>query len=210
MIFHGARTVGGPVEVRPTDERRTFGEGSTQLVSLWIADARDVAIPWAGYAPPPWVATVQQLAYEGTTTTYTATTAPLERALALEVTIDLRGTGWLHGWTHVSQATLPGLPPTEGWSVDASGAASVGGWWIAPQALAALHAGDAIDAVAELGTTTTVTAADGAQVTLSEVGPAHRIDATYDAVSGVLAHVVVVQSGAAARTVAQLTLVRGP
>lgn len=178
MLFHGARTVGGPVEVRPQDEHQTFGEGSTQLVSLWIADARDVAIPWAGAAPPPWVASVQRLAYEGTATTYTRTTVPLQLPLTHEVTIDRRGTGWLHGWTRTVQATLPGLPPTEGWSVGATGTASLGGWWIAPQGLAGLRAGQTIDAVAALGTTTSVTAADGRRVTLSEVGPAHRIDAT--------------------------------
>jgi hypothetical protein len=210
MIFHGARTVGGPVEVRPMEERRTFGEGSTQLVSLWIADARDVAIPWAGYAPPAWTASVQRLAFQGTATTYTTTTAPVQLAIAHEVTIDRRGGGWLHGWTHTTQATLPGLPPTEAWSVDASGTASVGGWWIAPQALAALRAGQIIDAVTELRTTTSVTAADGARVTLSEVGPAHRIDATYDVATGALAHVTIVQSGALAQTVVDLALVRGP
>lgn len=210
LLFHGARTVGGPVEVRPQDERRTFGEGSTQLVSLWIADARDVAIPWAGYAPPPWVASVERLAYEGTTTTSTPTSAPVAAAVAHVVTIDGRGAGWLHGWTHTSQATIPGLPPTEGWSVDASGAASVGGWWIAPQALATLRPGQTIDAVAELGTTTSVAAADGARVTLSEVGPAHRVDATYDLASGVLAHVAIVRSGALVRTAIELTLVQGP
>lgn len=210
MLFHGARTVGGPVEVRPQDERQTFGEGSTQLVSLWIADARDVAIPWAGATPPAWVATVQRLAYQGTATMYTLTTAPVQLAVAHEVTIDRRGAGWPHGWTHTTQATLPGLPPTEGWSVGASGTASVGGWWIAPQALAALRSGQSIDAVAELGTTTSVTAADGRTVTLSEVGPAHRIDATYDAASGVLVHVTVVQSGALAQTVLEMALVQGP
>lgn len=210
MLFHGARTVGGPVEVRPDDERQTFGQGSTQLVSLWIADARDVVIPWAGYAPPAWVASVQRLAYQGVATTYTTTTAPIQLALAHEVTIDRRGASWLHAWTHTTQATLPGLPPTEGWSVDASGPASVGGWWIAPQALATLRAGQSIDAVTELRTTTSVTAADDARVTLSEVGPAHRIDATYDVATGVLAHVTIVQSGALARTVLELTLVQGP
>jgi hypothetical protein len=210
MLFHGARTVGGPVEVRPKDELQTFGEGSTRLVSLWIADARDVAIPWASYPPPAWIASVQRLAYQGTATTYTTTTAPVQLAIGHEVTIDRRGGGWLHGWTHTTQATLPGLPPTEAWSVDASGMASVGGWWIAPQALATLRAGQSIDAVAELHTTTSVTAADGARVTLTEVGPAHRIDATYDVATGVLAHVTIVQSGALARTVLELTLVLGP
>jgi len=185
LVFHGARATGAPVVTPPVGGRAGVGAGSTQLVSTWIVDVQDAPVPWQAYPAPEWVARVQRLTYAGTMTTVTSGT-PFQLPIDHEVTIDARGHDWLHGRTVSRMGSIQGMPPSVQASVDSSGPATIGGLWIAPEALAQLRPGQPIERVEAVGIETVVSEAAGGRVVLSEHGPLHRIDYAYDLATGVL------------------------
>ncbi len=89
----------------------------------------------------------------------------------------------------------------------ASGAASIAGLWIPPEALARLRPGQVIEANERVGMSVTVAEVKPGLVTLSEVGPLHRIDSTYDAKTGVLSALTQTQQIGLASMVHSLRLV---
>jgi hypothetical protein len=210
MVFHGSRSTGPAVWTPSLGDRADLGEGSTTLVTIWIVDAADVAVPWADAPVPAWVDRVQALEYEGTMTTFTASAAPLSLALRHVATPDLRGAGWLHLRTSTWLQSVAGMPPGQLDGVDASGTGSIGGLWIAPSALAALAPGQVIDRIAALDVSTTVGAVAPGRVTIVEAGPAHRLEHTYDTTTGVLVALRRVDRGPLAEVVYDLRLVAGP
>lgn len=192
MIFHGARATGAPVVTPPVGGQAGVGAGSTQLVSTWIVDVEDAPVPWQAHPVPDWVARVQRLTYAGTMTTVTAGT-PFQLPIDHEVTIDARGRDWLHGRTVSRMGSIQGMPPSVQTSVDSSGPATIGGLWIAPDALAQLRPGQPIERVAAVGIETSVSDTAGGRIVISEQGPLHRVDYAYDLATGVLDAVNITQ-----------------
>jgi hypothetical protein len=89
--------------------------------------------------------------------------------------------------------SIQGMPPEQAQSEGASGSASIGGLWIAPQALANLRTQQVIERHDIVGTTILVSNAGAGIVTLSEIGPLHRMDWTYQTNTGMLSGVTLTQ-----------------
>lgn len=210
MVFYGARRGGTAVITPGAGGRAQVGEGSSQLISMWIVEVRDVAVPWRGYPPPAWVARVETLAYRGTLTATTIGASTYRTGVEQVVTADARGHEWLHVQTLAITQNLPGTPPSTSSSTGSYGPASIGGLWIAPQALAGLRAGQVIDHVDAIGATTSVGAVSGNQVTITETGPLHRIDYVYDVASGILTGYTLSQQVGITQMVYDMRLLQAP
>jgi hypothetical protein len=85
------------------------------------------------------------------------------------------------------------MPPEEALQDGACGSAAVGGLWVSPQGLANLRPRQVIESNDLVGTTVAVSQVGQGSVTLSEVGPLHRIDCTYDARTGMLSAMTLTQ-----------------
>jgi hypothetical protein len=89
--------------------------------------------------------------------------------------------------------SLPGMPPEQAQQEGASGTASIGGLWIPSEALVSLRPGQVIETNDKVGTTVTVSQVRQGSVVISEVGPLHRADWTYDARTGMLSATTLTQ-----------------
>jgi len=85
------------------------------------------------------------------------------------------------------------MPPEQAQQEGASGTASIGGLWIPPEALAGLRPGQVIETNDNVGTTVTVSQVRQGSVAISEVGPLHRTDWTYDTNTGMLSATTLTQ-----------------
>jgi hypothetical protein len=189
LIYHGSRTQGAQINTPPIGGSGTpgVGQGNTQVVTGWIVEIKDVDVPWKDAAPPAWVGQFRQLSYRGVQTSVVAAAgSKLDRAMTATVSPKARADGWVRFTNRITLESLPGMRPEEASQEGASGIASIGGLWISPLALARLHPGQVIERNDRVGTTVTVSQAGQGLVTLSEVGPLHRVDSTYDARTGVL------------------------
>jgi hypothetical protein len=189
MIFYGSRTQGAQIATPPIggSGRAGVGQGNTQVVTGWIVEVKDVDVPWKDATPPAWVGQFRQLSYKGVQTAVVAAAgSKLDRAMTATIMPKARADGWVRFTNHITLESLPGMRPEEAVQENASGVASIGGLWISPQALQRLRRGQVIDRNDRVGTTVTVSQAGQGPVTLSEVGPLHRIDCTYDARTGIL------------------------
>jgi len=196
MIFHGSRVQGQPIYTPPSggSTRPGIGQGSTQVVTGWIVELKDIDVPWKGAAAPKWVEQFRQLSYKGVQTSVVAAAGTkLDRAMAVTLTPKARGRGWLRFTNHFVIETYPGMPPEEALQDGACGSAAVGGLWISPEALAKLRPQQVIESNELVGTTVAVSQIGQGFVMLSEVGPLHRIDCTYDARTGMLSTMTLVQ-----------------
>lgn len=196
MIFHGSRVQGQPVYTAPTggSGRPGVGRGSTQVVTRWIVEVKDIDVAWKGAAAPKWVEQFRQLSYKGVQTSVVAAAGTkLDRAMAVTCTPKARGRGCLRFTNHFVLESLPGMPPEEALQDGACGSAAVGGLWVSPQGLANLRPRQVIESNDLVGTTVAVSQVGQGSVTLSEVGPLHRIDCTYDARTGMLSAMTLTQ-----------------
>ena len=85
------------------------------------------------------------------------------------------------------------MPPEEALQDGACGPATIGGLWIEPASLAGLRPRQVIETNEHVGTTVTVNAVQPDSVTISETGPLHRIDWTYDKKTGILSAMTLTQ-----------------
>lgn len=210
MIFNNSRTQGSPVLTPPVGGRPGVGEGSTQYVTTWFVEVADVDVPWRDQPTPSWVAGVDTLDLRGTMTSTTMGGFVTPLAMDQRVTIDARGPDWLHAQVATTLQSLPGMPPSQSLSTASSGPASIGGLWIAPQAMAWLQAGQVIERNAVVGTTTRVSATTGERVTITETGPLHQLDYVYDRATGLLVGVTEAQQVGTTRMVYDLGLIAPP
>jgi hypothetical protein len=104
-----------------------------------------------------------------------------------------RGPGWVRFTNHGIIQSIQGMPPEQAQQEGACGSATVGGLWISPKALANLRPQQVIERHDLVGTTITVSIVGPGSVTLSEIGPQHRIDSTYDTGTGMLSAVTLTQ-----------------
>jgi len=210
MIFYGSRVQGQPIYTPPIagSGRAGVGQGSTQIVTGWIVEVKDINVPWKAAAPPRWIEQFKQLSYKGMQTSVVAAAGTkLDRAMTVTLTPKDRGREWIRFTNHFVIETYPGMPSEQIQQEGACGSASVGGLWISPEALVNLHPQQVIEHHDLIGTTITVGDVRQGFVTLSEVGPLHRIDCTYKSRTGILSAMTITQQIGLARITHSIQLV---
>ncbi len=202
LIYYGSRAQGASVYTPPIGGTGTagVGQGSTQLVSGWIVEVKDIDVPWKDAATPQWIGRFRQLSYTGVQTSVVAAAGTrLDRTMTATLTPKARGLGWVRFTNHFVIESFQGMPPEQALQEGACGSATIGGLWISPEALTNLRPRQVIESNELVGTTITVGETGQDYVTLSETGPLHRIDCTYDVRTGMLSAMTLTQQIGLAR-----------
>lgn len=207
LLYFGSHTVGPDILTPYSGQESGPGRGSTQLTNGWIRDIQNVEVPWRDAPTPEWVTQFREIDYEGTLSVVVPGSPTFPLPVRQHVRAGERGRDWLQVRTEAVMSPVEQFPMQ---FVTSHGPASIGGLWVAPQALARLTQGQLIDRCEIVGYTTSVAATNADFVTISEAGPLHRNDFTYDARSGLLAAVTRVQQLGDTQHVLELRLVRGP
>ena len=190
MIFHGSSAQGAGVLTAPVGGGAAgIGAGSTQLVTGWLVEVKDVEVPWKAAAVPAWVGKFTKLDYQGVQSTAVAGAGQVDQRVAVATTPKARHDGWLRSTNNFTVQSLVGMPPDQSQSEGSGGPATIGGQWIGPDAIPQLKARQLIDRNDITKTVISVSDVNPRSVTVSEVGQRHRIDWTYDAATGILAAV---------------------
>ena len=193
LIYHASRI---EQMVNTLTHNRTMETtlGSTQLASGWIVEVKDVDIPWKDAAAPAWIGQFAQLSYSGAQTTIMPTVGSrLDRPMMTTFTPKARGANWVRFAAHSVIQSIQGLPPEQVQQEWACGSATIGGLWIAPAALAQLRPQQPIERNDIVGTTTVVSNVGPGGVTITETGPLHRLDYTYNTQTGMLSTMTITQ-----------------
>jgi len=200
LIYHGSRAQGKPILTPPIGDtgRPGIGQGSTQLVTGWLAEVRDIDVPWKDAAPPEWIKTFGRLSYSGLQRTMAAGTN-LDRPMTITITPKARGDAWVRFGSYGVIQSYPGMPPEEARTEGACGGATICGLWVPPAGLTSLRRGQVIESHALVGTTVSVSNVGPGFVTFTETGPLHRIDFTYDTRSGMMSALTLAQQIGLAR-----------
>lgn len=196
LIFQASRTQGPSVITPPIGGAGMagVGQGSCQLVTTWIVEVKDIDVPWRNAPAPDWSHEFRQLSYRGVQTSGVAAAGTtLDRPMTATITPKARGRGWVRFTNHILLQSYPGMPPEEALQEGASGNATIGGLWIAPEALGDLRPQQVIERNEHVGTTVVVTELRPDAVTISEIGPLHRFDCTYDRRTGIMSAMRLVQ-----------------
>ena len=196
LVYHGSRTQGAPVYTPPIggSGMAGIGRGSTQLVSGWIEEVKDIDVPWKNAPVPEWVGSFNQLSYTGVQrTSMPMAGSMLDRPMMTTITPKNRGDKWVRFTTSGTIQSIYGMPPEQSRQDGACGNASVGGLWIPPRALANLSPQQVIERHDLTGTTIAVSNVGQGAVTISETGPLHRIDSSYNASTGMLSAATLTQ-----------------
>ena len=210
LLYTGASALGASVPTLQPGGGVAPGGGSTLLVSVWLQDVQQTQVPWRDAPAPAWVAQFGQIDYAGTRTMVLAGVQGPVTTVQQRVSVVARGPGWVQVRVDSLSDARQGTPPVHEQAVMAHGPGSVGGLWIAPEALARLTEGQVIEHCAVVGITTSVSAVSREAVMLSEFGPQHRRDLVYDTRSGVLVRSVLSKQQHAGYSVVDLQLVDGP
>ncbi|MBP8304694.1 MAG: hypothetical protein KBE04_11270 [Phycisphaerae bacterium] len=213
MVFHASRVQGPAIQTAPGpgSDRPGVGQGSTQVVTGWIVEVKDIDVPWKNDPVPGWVGQFRQLSYQGVQTSVVAAAgSKLDRAMTATLTPKARGSGWLRFTNQFLIESLPGMQPEQALQDGACGPATISGPWIAPQSLAGLRARQVIETNEHVGTTVTVSEVRPDSVTISEIGHLHRVDCTYDKGTGVLSAMTLTQQMGLATMTHSIRLVGGP
>jgi hypothetical protein len=196
LVFHGSRVQGPSVLTPPIggSGMAGMGEGSSQVATGWLVEVKDIDIPWKAAAAPKWVGEFKQLSFKGVQTSVVAVAGTkLDRAMVVTLTPKARGLGWLRFINQVAIESLPGMPPEQARQDSACGLASIGGLWIPPESLAKLRPQQLIERNDLVGTNTAISQMGQDSVTLTETGPLHRISWTYNAKTGLLSAMTIMQ-----------------
>lgn len=111
MIFQASRTQGPSVITPPIggSGRTGLGEGSSQVVTLWLVERKDIDVPWKNAPPPPWIERFGQLSYRGVQTSVAAAAGTkLDRAMTATLTPKAGGPGWVRFTNRYLFESLPG------------------------------------------------------------------------------------------------------
>lgn len=210
LLYFGSHTVGPDILTPYSSEVSGPGRGSTQLTNGWIRDIQQVDVPWRDAPTPEWVTQVREIDYEGTLTVVVPGSPTFPLPVHQHVQVAHRGRDWLQVRTDSLLYSFEQQPVGIEHHVTSHGPASIGGLWIAPQALARLTPGQRIDQCGITGYTTSVAATSADVVTITEAGPLHRNDFVYDTRTGLLASTTRVQHLGESQHVLELRLVGGP
>ena len=210
LLYFGSHTVGPDILTPYSSEVSGPGRGSTQLTNGWIRDIQQVDVPWRDAPTPEWVTQVREIDYEGTLTVVVPGSPTFPLPVHQHVQVGHRGRDWLQVRTDSLLYSFEQQPVGIEQHVTSHGPASIGGLWVAPQALARLTQGQRIDHCDITGYTTSVAATSADVVTISEAGPLHRNDYVYDVRTGLLVSTTRVQQLGESQHVLELRLVGGP
>lgn len=123
---------------------------------MQFVSSRMRALPWFNAQPPEWARTVRRMQYQGGYTMSMQGMAPMTIPVRRTVEITDRGDGWAAGKATDQYQNVPQASE----SAFVCGPASCDGYWIAPQALAALQPG-VLDQEPAVGSTMTYEVKDG-------------------------------------------------
>ena len=196
LVYHGSRVQGPSVITPPVGKSGPagLGEGSSQVITGWIVEVKDIDVPWKEAPAPPWIEGFRQLSFQGVQTSVVAVAGTkLDRTLVGTLTPKARGPGWVRFTNRYVFEGIPGMRPDEAVQEGACGRATIAGLWIAPEALTKLRPGQVIERNDLVGTTVTVSAVIHNTVTVTETGPLHQVDNTYDARTGMLSAITLTQ-----------------
>jgi hypothetical protein len=93
VLLHAGSAVSGRISGSFTQELRPGTSG--MLSQSTFVGARQVTLPWMQGTPPPWLATLQALRYEGTTTVYIPGSPAFPFPVALTAQTVAQGGRWL-------------------------------------------------------------------------------------------------------------------
>ncbi len=209
LVYHGSRVQGPSVVTPPIGGtgRAGMGEGSSQVITGWLVEVKDIDVPWKDAPAPAWIGEFRQLSYTGVqTSVVNAAGSKLDRAMTSTLTPKARGPGWVRYTNQFLFQSLPGMPPNDALQEGACGAASIGGLWIPPEGLARLKPRQVIETHKRVGITIAVSQVTPGSVTLTEAGPQHRADWTYDSRTGILSATTLTQQIGLARVTHTLRL----
>ena len=181
--------------------------GHQTLVSMTLADARQIAVPWQAKGAPSWVKEGVSLAYEGTQT-FWLPDGSAAGTLALTISAVIRDSGERWSEQEVTYR-VPGQVPST--VRQASGVAQIfNGYWLPAEALKALRNGQVLDQDGVTGTKLTVRHSRDGTVTLTETGPAYQTAFSYAPLTGVLVAVEQEVRNGNLRTTATIRLTEQP
>lgn len=169
--------------------RDRYGQPETEVHFNTFKASRQLEIPWTNEPPPPWLANVQRISFQGQFRVDQQGVAPsggMGFQLGLEVL--KRGADWLH-----FKVTTPNDPPAglSDTNLRVSGNRQLCGLWIPPTGLAKLRAGQTIDTDPLTRVVTTVSGVDGQHVVFTLASPRQSAQLTYRRDHGMLAHALV-------------------
>lgn len=177
------------------------------MITGWIVEVKDIDMPWKNLPAPKWTEEFRQLSYKGVqTSSVAAAGTKLDRAMTGTLTPKVRGPGWVRFTNRFLFEGLPGMAPNDALQEGACGSATIAGLWIAPEGLTRLRPQQVIETNELVGTVTAVSEVGPGSVTISETGPLHRNDCTYDTKTGLLSAVMLTQQIGLARITHSLRL----
>jgi hypothetical protein len=165
-------------------------QGSTYLSQNTLVDVHVTNLPWSSAAAPDWVARTRFLRYDGAINVYVPGNAPIPVPLTSTFRWQKGGPHWAQYHQTVVQATGTGVAlTTEAERV--FGPATVGGLWVAPQALRQLRPGQVVDRDPVTQVTVSVgqiqrTPQGTTAIVITETAAAQTVDYLYDLDSGVM------------------------
>ncbi len=168
------------------EKANTWSGDASALSFSELEGTRQITLPWADAEPPPWLATVHRLVFEGTYIMAPAGTAVFPRPYRVTMEVTGRGRTWLKYRANIKNGPIAGLPPVTSQYDLISGIAQIGGIWVPPGAGRGLAVGAVLDRNPILGTTVTVTQSSGNTLAINETGPNHTTKWTYDTNTGAL------------------------
>ncbi|MEM6552969.1 MAG: hypothetical protein AAF750_12705 [Planctomycetota bacterium] len=180
----------------------------------YLKSLRPIDLPWTNGSPPDWVARTPTLHYRGTRTVHTPGTPtipqPTERLATLQ---HAANTYTLH--TESSYDTLAGVRQLATTTPIATGPASVGGYWIDPNALNRLESNTRLDRDPVTGVTLSVGQAQrlpngDTLLPIIEQGSHYQNVFAYSTTTGVLATIHQTAHLATGTITANLTLQNPP
>jgi hypothetical protein len=179
--------------------QQQFGKakGAANIGHLRLIGTRPVTVPWANDPPPAWATKGRKLSYAGGYNLVTPSGALPPLPADLVTTFE----DVSHGCVIAGQVMRTGigqnLPPNVVTSGRIFGPASAPGAWLAPKAAGQMRPGQVIDEDPVTRTRLSFGGVQGNAAVLIEQGPAETRTFAYDAQTGVLSGVKVVQPQAA-------------
>lgn len=189
ILLHGGGAVSGRISGAFSQE---LHPGTSDMLSQsTLVNVRQITLPWMRSAPPFWPASLRSLRYEGTTTVYVPGSPAFPLPVALVAQVVGGGERWLQFRATDVLPSAPGLPPSERYSSRISGIAQATGFWLPPNGIGALRAGEQLDADPVTGISTSVgfcgTGQDGhPMVVITESCSGYSLECAYNAQNGLL------------------------
>ncbi|MBL7223718.1 MAG: hypothetical protein ISS72_07695 [Candidatus Brocadiae bacterium] len=193
VLLHSNSAVTTAATTLPKDPQQghTLQGSRTALVQTTFKSVRQLHVPWAAAAPPPWLATLARADYQGSATVVIPGSPVIPLPATMSARTTQRGPNWIRCTLTAALTAPAGMPSAPNALDRVSGPAQFGGMFLPTGAMAALRAGQTLDTDPHTRVTVTVAhvgPGPGGRnvVQVSEVGQGQRLDYFYDAASGML------------------------